>query len=167
MSGLVIIGIGQTMRGDDAVGVAVVEAWAAKYPQHASHPQVATVLLRLPGLALLDHISRYELAILVDAVLGGPDVTPGSLLNLKPEDLASFTGGLGAAHGWGVAETLELARTLGRDDIPEEIKILGIGGIQVELGAGLSPEVEAAMPEAVETLDRMVMDFLDHLPDAA
>jgi hydrogenase maturation protease len=134
----------------------VVETWATQYPERLASSQVDTVQLPLPGLSLLDRISGYEYAILVDAVLGGPGVSPGSLLFLSPQDLPAFSRGAGSAHGWGVAESLKLADTLGREDMPEEIVILGIGGKQVEVGKLLSPEVAAALPEAVTALDQLI-----------
>ncbi|MBN2045634.1 MAG: hydrogenase maturation protease [Anaerolineales bacterium] len=160
MKRLIIIGIGQELRGDDAVGIAVVREWAVEYPKKLASPQIEVDFLPLPGLALLDHISGFETAILVDAVLGGPGVRPGSLLNLSPEDLVSFTRGTGSAHGWGVAESLRLGRTLKQEDLPEKIIILGIGGKQVDLGAKISPEVAEAIPEAVQMLDHVVEEIL-------
>lgn len=158
MKKTIIIGIGQHLRGDDAVGVRVVEGWAAQHPKILSSPQVEVALIPLPGLALIDRISGFEYAVLVDAVLGGPGVSPGSLLCLTPDDLSSFSRGTASAHGWGVAESLALAETLKIEGLPAEIKILGIGGKQVGVGAGLSPEVEAVIPEAVQRLDQILQE---------
>jgi hydrogenase maturation protease len=156
MKKTIIIGIGQHLRGDDAVGVRVVEEWAARHPKTLSSSHVEVALIPLPGLALLDQITGFEYAILVDAVLGGQGVSPGSLLYLSPEDLSSFSRGTGSAHGWGVAESLALAKTLKIEGLPAAIRILGIGGKQVEVGAGLSPEVQAAIPGAVSALSSLV-----------
>ncbi|MCB2178873.1 hydrogenase maturation protease [bacterium] len=160
MSGVIVLGIGHTMRGDDAVGIAVVEKWAEENPHLGNHALVKIAYEPLPGLALLDHISGYDVAILVDAVLGGPGVSPGSLLYLTPEDLSGFTRGTGSAHGWGVAETLELGRTLKQADMPEKVIILGIGGKQVEIGEDMSPEVAQVVPQAVSTLEQLVQTAL-------
>jgi hydrogenase maturation protease len=157
---LVVIGVGQTLRGDDSVGPVVVEAWTEKYPQTAQDPRVTVEVCNLPGLGLLDFLIGLEKAILVDAVLGGPSVSPGSLLHFCPSDLESFSPASGSAHGWGVAETLKLAETLQMEDIPEQINILGIAAAQVELGAEMSPEVENAIPAAVEKLQEMVVELL-------
>jgi len=158
---LKIIGIGQMMRGDDAVGLWVVDAWAEKYYQTASLPLISVDYQPLPGLALLDQISGYQQVILVDAVLDGPEVVPGVPLQLETGDLACFNRGTGSAHDWGVAESLKLAETLGRKDMPEKLIVLGIGGKQVELGEDLSPEVAAAVPAAVDELNRLVEDWLE------
>jgi hydrogenase maturation protease len=159
MNKLIIIGIGQDLRGDDAVGMAVVRQWAAEFPKKLASPQIDVDLTLLPGLALLDQISGYETAILVDAVLGGPGVEPGALFTLSPDDLADFTRGTGSAHGWGVAESLKLGRTLNMNNLPKKIILLGIGGIQVNVGAEMSPEVAAVLPDAVQKLDQMVEEW--------
>ncbi len=160
MKAVLVLGIGQTLRGDDAIGVKVVETWAKAYPEWAHHPLVDTAFEPLPGLALLDHIAGFEVAILVDAVLAGPGAAPGSLLHLTPDDLADFDRGAGSAHGWGVAETLKLGKTLGKAEMPNKVLILGIGGRQVEIGADLSPEVASAIPGAVAELHQLVQGAL-------
>jgi hydrogenase maturation protease len=157
---LVAIGVGQSLRGDDAVGPVVVEAWAAQYPETAQGPRIRVELCSLPGLALLDFLSGCEMAILVDAVLGGPSVVPGSLLLFNPEELEAFTPASGSAHGWGVAETLKLAKALKREDIPSKIKVLGIAAAQVELGAEMSPEVREAIPAAVDKMQEIIVEML-------
>ena len=154
-----MIGIGQDLRGDDAVGMAVVRQWAADNPQKLASRQIEVDTIPLPGLGLLDQISGYQTAILVDAVLCGPGVDAGALFRLSPDDLADFTRGTGSAHGWGVAESLKLGRTLKMENLPEKIILLGIGGKQVDVGAGMSPEVAAAIPEAVLMLDQLVIDW--------
>ena len=158
---LVAIGIGQSLRADDGVGPMVVEAWAAMYPETAQDPRLDVKLCALPGLALLDFLSGFEMAILVDAVLGGPNIEPGSLLLFNPKDLETFSSGAGSAHGWGVAETLKLAETLGRDDLPKQIRIIGIAAVQLDLGLEMSPEVQSAIPAAVEKLQKIVMEMLE------
>lgn len=157
---LIVIGVGQTLRGDDSVGPVVVQEWAKTYPETAQDPRVSVEVCNLPGLALLDYLIGFEKAILVDAVLGGPSVTPGSLLLFNPADLESFSPASGSAHGWGVAETLKLAETLQMEGIPEQLNILGIAAAQVELGKEMSPKVRDAIPAAVDKLQEMVVKVL-------
>ena len=103
-----LIGIGQSLRGDDAAGLEAVRLWQAQYPQTAQKLQVE--LSELPGLALLDRLDGMEAAILVDAVQSR--ATPGTIQRLGPEELAAFSTDAQSAHGWGVAETLALGRSL-------------------------------------------------------
>jgi hydrogenase maturation protease len=56
-----------------------------------------------------------------------------------------------STHSVGVAETVELARSLGR--LPTRLLIYGIEGAKVGLGEGLSREVERAVDLLVEEID--------------
>jgi hydrogenase maturation protease len=160
---LAAIGVGQRFCGDDAVGPVVLEQWAARYPETAEDPRIHMEHCTLPGLTLLDILSGYELAVLVDAVLGGPSVEPGSLLLFNAEEIEGYQLATGAEPDWGVAETLKLARVLYREEIPTRIKVLGIAAAQVELGSVMSLDVLDALPAAVEKLQEIVVEMLGEL----
>ncbi len=51
MTKVAVIGIGQSLRGDDAAGLIAVRQWQEKYPQTASRPEVRIETDELPGLA--------------------------------------------------------------------------------------------------------------------
>src|SRR3972149_11531346 len=116
---LLLIGLGQDLRGDDAAGLEVVKRWQAEYPETARDPELLVELAPLPGLSLLSFLECVEAAILVDAVHSG--AVPGRLHILDSEDLASFGGDARSAHGWGVAETLMLGQDLHGEKMPKEI----------------------------------------------
>ncbi|HEX7541063.1 MAG TPA: hydrogenase maturation protease, partial [Anaerolineales bacterium] len=63
---ILILGIGQSLRGDDAAGLEAVRLWQAQHPDSAAQVQVE--LYELPGLAMLDLLEGMDAAILVDAV---------------------------------------------------------------------------------------------------
>lgn len=160
---LVVIGVGQSLRGDDGVGLVVVEEWTERFVETAQNKFIRVELCSLPGLGLLDVLSGNQMAILVDAVWGGAGIEPGSLLVINPQELESFSSQAGSAHGWGVAETLKLAETLKREDLPKRIMILGIAVNHVEIGTEMSAEVKFAIPAAVEKLEEMVETLLGEL----
>ena len=154
---IIVIGIGQELRGDDGAGLAVVRGWQKRFPQTASRVRVE--LSPLPGLDLLNVWDGARVAIIVDTVLSG--ALPGSLHELDRNDLKSFDDGAQSAHGWGLAESFELAETLGADDRLPEIRILAIAGSEFKLGTGLSPEVKNCLPRAAEHLEEMINGFLN------
>lgn len=162
-SELVVIGIGQELRGDDGAGLAVVRQWQKKYPHTASRVRVE--FCPLPGLDLLNVWNGASVAIIVDAVLSGArpgrDDVVATLHELDREDLESFEAGAQSAHGWGLAESLELAEALSMDDQLPEIRILAISGHQFKIGSGLCPAVKKALPRATEHLEEMINGFLD------
>jgi len=150
---IVVIGIGQSLRGDDAAGLEAVRLWQAKYPGTAGGVRVE--LTELPGLGLLDLLAGAEAAILVDAVQADPPA--GKLLRIGPEELASFTTDTQSAHGWGVAETLILGRSMDPGLAQIRVTPIGIVGRDFSMGSGLSPEVKEALPRAAEIIEVEVM----------
>ena len=154
---ILVLGIGQSLRGDDAAGLEAVRHWQRTYPETAQKVQVE--LSELPGLGLLDRLDGMDAAILVDALHTA--ATPGTLYRLGPEELAAFTTDAQSAHGWGVAETLALGQSLYPRLAQVRIVLVGIVGDQFTLGAGLSPAIQAAMPEAAALIESEVQGRLD------
>jgi hydrogenase maturation protease len=147
-----VIGIGQSLRGDDAAGLEAVRLWQGRFPGTAARPEVRAETSELPGLNLLEMLRDLEAAVLVDAV-HSPSASPGTLVRVGPDELSSFVPGSGSAHGWGVAETLQLGRSLDPALAACRIVLIGIVGCTFDMGAGLSPEVRAALPGAAEALE--------------
>jgi len=156
MSKVTIIGIGQSFRGDDAAGLEAVRRWREEFNETASRPEVQVEVCELPGVGLLDLFEGAESVLLVDAVQSGARV--GTLHRIGPEELIAFSVDSNSAHGWGVAETLGLARQLGLTLPP--IHLIGIEAGQMEIGAGLSPEVEAALPAACAWIEDFAREKL-------
>ena len=153
---ILVLGLGQSLRGDDAAGLEAVQAWQSAYPGTAQ--KVHILLAELPGLGLLDLLDGMEAIILVDSVHGSSE--PGKLHRVAPEKLDSFTPGSATAHGWGVAETLHLGRMLYPELNRYRITLIGIEAASFEMGAGLSQPVQAALPEAARLIEKEVQDML-------
>lgn len=157
--GMIIIGIGQSLRGDDGAGLAAVQLWQRIYPSSANHPSVHVELAELPGLSLLDGILGADATILVDAVRSGEK--PGKLHWISEGDLAAFEAGSNSAHGMGVAETLAMGRRLYPEEMPSSVIIIGIEAGNVGLGETLSPEVRQTLPQAAEWIEYQLQSWLN------
>lgn len=151
---IVVIGLGQSLRGDDAVGLEAVRLWERSYPGTANQAQVRVEYAESPGLTLLSLLEGAEVALLVDAIQSG--AVPGTVHFLKEAQWPAFLQGAASAHGWGVAETLALGRQSGLVDLPERIFLLGVEVEQVEVGAGLSPAVQRVLPEVAHRIEEWV-----------
>ncbi len=153
-----VLGIGQPLRGDDSAGLEIVRRWRSGLsPQDGDHV-LAVQEVESPGLNLLSLITDFDVVILVDAVQSGS--SPGTLHELPARNLEAFLEGADSAHGWGIAETLRLGETLNMDAYPSRIHLLGIEIASVQTGAGLSPAVQDAIPQAVQKLNDMVSSLL-------
>jgi hydrogenase maturation protease len=154
---LTVIGIGQTLRGDDAAGIEAVRRWERLFAATAGGADVTIQYSELPGLGLLDLLDDYDVAVLVDAV--SSEAAAGKVYRLDPDELESFGVGGKTAHGWGVAETLQMDKQV-NPSRPTRIRLVGIEVAQVEMGAPLSPAVEASLPAACQAIEEEVQALL-------
>lgn len=141
-----IIGIGNSLRGDDAIGLLV-----ARRLREQAGQDVQVIEADRPGVALLDLMEGAEKVVLVDAASGsGPEG------RIHRVDVAA--GPIGreifptSTHAIGLAESVEIARALGR--LPATTVTYGIEVGSTEIGSGLSPAVAAAVDEAVARILR-------------
>jgi hydrogenase maturation protease len=154
---IVIVGIGQSLRGDDAVGLTAVQLWKDTHP--ATAKKVRVELAENPGVSILGLLENADTAILVDAVNSGS--LQGIIHILKEEELATFVDGSDSAHGRGVAETLVLGRKVDTESMPDEIILIGIEIGQTKFGEGLSPEVLDVIPDAVHAIQKTLLKLME------
>jgi hydrogenase maturation protease len=141
--GIAVIGIGNVLTGDDAVGPTVVRMLEAAY-------EAPDGLLLLdagtPGLDLTAYLADLEAVILVDAVRAGG--APGELRVYGLEELLARAPALATSpHEPGVREALLHAQFMGVS--PRVVRLVGVIPSGVETGIGLSAPVRAAVPAAL------------------
>jgi hydrogenase maturation protease len=134
---VVVIGIGNEDRGDDAVGLLVARRLTG----------VEGIEIREePGEAakLMDAWADVDVAILVDAIQSGEEVGAVLRLDASVSSLPA-TIARSSTHAFGVAEAVELARALGK--LPRKTIVFGIEGRTFDFRASVTPEVERAVGE--------------------
>ena len=112
------------------------------------------VVLAPTALHVLDLLDGAGTVLLVDAMRttgGGRD--PGVVVRAEsgPEGLPVALGSSLSSHGLGLAEAVGLAAALG--PVPRVV-FFGVEVGDVRAGRGLSPAVDAAIPELVEAIVR-------------
>ncbi len=142
--GFRVIGVGQTERGDDAVGPLVAESLRARGIDAVAHQG--------DGTGLLDLWAGVAVCVVVDAVAGGG--APGTLhVFVDPEDgVLARLGFVHSTHRIGLPEALALGRALGH--LPDHLVVVGVSGTRFDVGGGLSEGVAAAAAELADTLAR-------------
>lgn len=147
MSAVRIIGIGNPDRGDDGAGPAVIAVLAVA-------PPVGALLSTARGdmVALLDSWTAADRVFLIDAL--APESTPGRVLRLDAgvTPVAAEFAAFASTHAFNLAETIELARALGR--LPAMLVVYGIEVAGCDPGAPLSPAVAQAVPEVAALLQK-------------
>ena len=137
---LVVIGIGNDYRGDDAAGLEV-----ARRIRDAGLGGVTVLEIGGDPTRLLHYWDHVPRVIVIDAVSSGSQ--PGTIRSFDAlnERLPNIFGPHLTTHGIGVVECVELARSL--DQLPEHLTIYGIECRVFDVGTALSPEVARAVEE--------------------
>ena len=107
------------------------------------------------GFDLLDVVAGAEQVILVDAMSTGRPA--GTCVTLAGQAIERYSAGASLSHAMSIAELMALARKLAPERPPATLHFVGIEGVAfAEYGTGLSAEVEAALPEAVEAVLELI-----------
>ncbi len=143
MDQVVVIGIGNIFRGDDAVGLAVARRLR---DLGLIGVQVQEIDGDITGLA--DGWQGARKVIVIDAATSR---SPGGTIfrfeaHTEPLPRKLFATCC-SCHAFGLAQQIEVARAL--NQLPPCLIVYGIEGTDFTLGSRLSSGVEAAVPEVV------------------
>jgi hydrogenase maturation protease len=142
---VLVLGLGNPLRGDDGIGPRVIE----ELNRRELSERAMVLDAGTGGLDLLHVLGGWERAIIIDAA--DVEREPGQFVRFTPDE-ARFVGSEDATslHNAGLAEALALAEVVGQP-LPEMV-IFGVQPARVEWGEGLSPAVEAALPALVDAV---------------
>ena len=147
--GVLVLGLGNVLLGDDGIGAAAVDALERDYRIPA---EVRLVEGGTLGLSLLAEIAEARHVILVDAV--ATDGAPGTLVRLDGADVMDAVRDRLSVHQVGVADLLNAARLIGR--YPASVVLLGLVPGLIGLGVGRTRAVGAALDALVSAVVREV-----------
>jgi hydrogenase maturation protease len=145
---ILVIGVGNEYRGDDAVGLAV-----ARRLRQLSLENVMIIEETGEGASLLESWKGADTVIIVDATSSG--AKPGTIHRVDararqiPRGLLHYS-----THAFSVGEAVELARVMGQ--LPPHILVYGIEGERFEDGMELSGAVRESVGGVVELLLKQV-----------
>ncbi len=123
---VLLLGYGNPGRGDDGLGLALVEALAERFPK-----AIAQLAMQLQPEHVLD-LAACDLALLADAGMRTP--SPFTFKRLHPrQDLGVFSHALSPQGLLAVYQ-----KVMGRTAPP--VFLLAIAGESFNLGSGLSPK---------------------------
>jgi hydrogenase maturation protease len=153
---VLILGLGNPLLGDEGIGARVVnELKKLELPDGVSAVEGGTA-----GLGLISLMEGYQRVIVVDAA--DMDRPPGQGVRFTPSEVRFKTAkALFSLHQMGLGEVLTLTAAL--EVTPANLVIIGVQPGRIEAGAGLSPEVERAIPQIIS----MVLDELEATADSS
>jgi hydrogenase maturation protease len=142
MTRTVVIGVGNPLRGDDAAGVVVAERLRPRVPEG-----VAVVSCSEEPTRLMEAWEGAECVVLVDTVSSGEPAGTVHRFDAGEEAVPARTF-RSSTHAIGIADTIELARALGR--LPRRVRVYGIEAGGFGTGSSLTPAVESAVAFLVQ-----------------
>jgi hydrogenase maturation protease len=157
MKKTLVLGIGNSVLCDDGVGIRVAE----EVGKRISDPAITIAEASQGGLFLLEAFLGYDHVVLIDAIQtkGG---TPGQVYDLQPENFISALH-LSSPHQVDFSTALELGKTLGLP-MPSSIDIVAVeAGDVTTFREKFTPEVEKAIPVAVEMALRKCPAHINHI----
>jgi hydrogenase maturation protease len=150
-----VVGIGNTLAGDDGLGIEVIRRLG---PAWDGHPQVLLAALEGDLMAVADLAPDAGHFLFVDAVAGDD---PGQI-RVSTESCRAFAPSLHQADITTIMSTLAAIELV--DPFPE----WEVWGIVIspprQLGEGLSPLIEAAVEALIPRLEQRILELL---PDQA
>jgi hydrogenase maturation protease len=143
---VLIIGIGNTIRGDDGIGILLARKLRETLPQDFEIRESDN-----GSLDLLNTISGYGKVILIDTIQT-PNGKPGEVHRLSLQDL-KYSSNLSSMHALGLRQTIELKKRIMDGKIPEKIEVLAVEAKNLdEFSDDLSPELKERFGKIVETV---------------
>ena len=153
MKSIRIIGIGNPLAGDDAVGIQVI-----RLLQASPLPQDVLVALEQVSTDLLDLMEDMTSVILIDAIQSGNLSGTIYCLNYHNDREHIFqlaqSSQTSSTHSFGLSQVLALGQTLGT--LPPELILYGIELGHTVLGTNLSQPVAKAKEQVSQLITERI-----------
>ena len=144
MSRTAVIGLGTPLMGDDGFGLVAL----ARLRDEWSLDGVELADGGTWGMSLLPLIEDSDRVVILDAIAAG--ASPGEVVVLERERLPIYLTRKLSPHQIDLRDVLAAAEFRGR--LPAETVAIGVQPHSVELGLGLSAEVESAVDGALDVV---------------
>lgn len=137
---ITIIGIGNTLYGDEGVGVHTLPLIEEEF---ANDEMIEIIEGSTDGLMLLGHVEDAEHLIVIDAINAGK--SGGTIITLEGEEIPAYYGVKVSVHQLGFQEVLWAAKF--RERYPKNIIMFGMQPSTMGLGLELSKTNQAQLQE--------------------
>ena len=139
---VVVLGVGNTLLEDEAIGVRAVELLQERY---TLPPEVQVIDGGTAGMELLEPLEDCDKLIIVDCVRVGQP--PATVIRRIDNEVPAFFRTKISPHQIGVSDVLA-ALTL-RERFPKHLALIGIQPKSLECGIELTPEIAATLPQVL------------------
>jgi hydrogenase maturation protease len=132
-----ILGFGNPILTDDAIGIRIAEKLAGEFPD------ITVEATSEAGLAILEEVTGYDKLVIIDSIKTGKG-KPGELYKLELEDLKPRSD-FSSSHGLDIATAFKLGEKLGYP-MPREVSIYAVEvKDNTTFGEGFTPELKQSI----------------------
>jgi len=147
-----VIGLGNTLRKDDGIGIIVLES-LLKFPQH---PQIDYLNFGIASFDLVHRMEKYELILLIDGIDAG--LKPGELKIFELKDISyNLKGPALSTHEFDLKSLFELYK---RFELKSKIYVAGIQIQDVSFGDSLSQPLKDRLDQIPQEISRFINKVL-------
>jgi len=151
---ILVLGIGNSILGDDGIGVIVAQELDAKIRDD----NVDVLDVNVDGLNLLEIIVGYDKLVVIDAIMT-EEGDVGDIYRLKPERIGNPSRSAISPHHFNLTTTLEIGKKLFPNEMPEEVVVYAVKAKDV---TSVTEKMTKKMREAVPEVVRLIMEELNH-----
>jgi len=141
-----VIGLGNPIMGDDAVGCKATEALLAMLG-YSTLKDVEVEQFYRGGISLMERLIGYDRVLIIDSITS-PGGTPGTVNLLTLDDVPSIY--VTSPHDGSLKNAFDFARSIG-EKLPDQVDILAVEiESRFEFSEELSPPVNASIPKVLQ-----------------
>ena len=141
-----VIGLGNTLRRDDGIGIIILESLLNSYRRQG----VDYLNFGIASFDLIYKLQEYDTVLLIDGIAAG--LAPGELKIFELKDIAYVSkGALVSTHEFDLKSLFELYK---RFELKSKIYVAGIQVKDTSYGEGLSPELKARLDQILQEISR-------------
>jgi len=142
-----ILGIGNTIRGDDGIGIAIARALKEKLKTES----VAIKETSEVGLNLLDLMNGFQRVIIIDSIHLGRD-KPGTIYDFDSTGFVAQSSHH-STHKLGLPTVLQMAIDL-ELEMPDDINIIAVEVGEIDnFSEEISPDIQKTIPLVLNMIE--------------
>ena len=148
-----VLGIGNSILGDDGVGMRAAQELAGKIKDET----IDVMDVSIDGLNLLELILGYDKLVVIDAVLTEREKV-GEVYRFRPENVYDPSRSAISPHHFNLATTIEIGKRLFPEEMPEEVIAFAVG---TEEATMVTEEMTDRVKEAIPIVVNLVLEELN------
>ena len=148
-----VLGIGNTILGDDGIGVHIAQGLA----KEINDENIDVMDTSIDGLNLLELIVGYDKVIIIDAIMT-EDGEVGEIYRLRPENFVKTVHPTTSPHNANLATAIEIGKKVLVGQMPAKVVVFAVNIQEV---TEFTEEMTRKVKEAISRAVNLVLEEID------